>query len=92
MLSQEAFTRYGARTRLQHDDDSWAARSHLTDSPELWAELASLRGEDGAEPPGPWLRASLEQHLERSRDELDRRVGAMARALAPDTTDPRRSS
>ena len=81
VLSQEAFTRYAARTRLQHDDDSWAARSHLTDSPELWAELASLRGEDGAEPAGPWLRASLERHLERSRADLDRRVAAMARAL-----------
>ena len=81
VLSQEAFTRYAARTRLQHDDDSWAARSHLTDSPELWAELASLRGEDGAEPVGPWLRASLKRHLERSRADLDRRVSAMARAL-----------
>ena len=73
------------RNRRQHDDDSWAARSHLTDSPDLWAELASLRGEDGAEPAGPWLKTSLEQHLERSRADLDRRVGAMARALAPDT-------
>ena len=81
VLSQEAFTRQAARTRIQHDDDSWAARSHLTDSPELWAELASLRGEDGAEPVGPWLTASLEQHLARSRADLDRRVAAMARAL-----------
>ena len=92
VLSQEAFTRDRARNRRQLDDDSWAARSHLTDSPELWAELASLRGEDGAEPVGPWLKTSLEQHLERSRADLDRRVGAMARALAPDTSDPGRSS
>ena len=86
VLSAEAFARRAARIRIQHDDDSWPARSHLTDSPDLWAELASLRGEDGAKPPGPWLRRSLERHLKRTRTELDRRVRAMARAVAPEAT------
>ena len=92
-VSAEAYALRAARERLQHDDDSWAARSHLTDSPDLWAELASLRGEPGARAPGPWLRRSLQQHLKRSRAELDRRVGAMARALEPPhRPDPGRSS
>ena len=50
-------------------------------SPVLWQELASLRGEKGARAAGPWIGRSLQQHLKRSRAELDRRVGAMARAL-----------
>ena len=55
-----------------------AGASHLTASPALWRELASLRGR---EPPGPWLERSLEAHLERTRAELARRVEAMAEAL-----------
>ena len=92
-LSAEAYALRAARERRQHDDDSWPARSHLTDSPDLWAELASLRGEPGARAPGAWLARSLRKHLERSRAERDRRVGAMARALAPThEPDPGRSS
>jgi transcriptional regulator with XRE-family HTH domain len=91
-LSAAAFAQHGERRRRQHDDDSWAARSHLTDSPDLWAELAALRGEPGARKPGPWIGRSLQQHLKRSRADLDRRVDAMARALEPTPRpDPGRS-
>jgi hypothetical protein len=48
--------------------------------PDLWRELASLRGEPGARKPGPWLEQSLRRHLERSRRELERRLDRMAAA------------
>jgi hypothetical protein len=51
-------------------------------SPDLWRELASLRGESDVPPAGPWLVASLERHLARSRAELARRLAGMERALA----------
>lgn len=80
-LSREAFAARGARRRREHDDDSWAARSHLTSSPELWDELASLRGERDARPAGPWIADAVAGHLERSRHDLHDRVGAMAQTL-----------
>jgi hypothetical protein len=43
--------------------------------PDLWDELASLRGEGRR--PGPWLEGRLERHLERSRKELWRRLVRM---------------
>jgi hypothetical protein len=50
--------------------------------PDLWRELASLRGEAGARKPGPWLEASLRRHLARSRRETERRLERMGRAAA----------
>jgi hypothetical protein len=50
--------------------------------PDLWRELASLRGERGAREPGPWLEKSVRQHLTRSRRELERRRARMAAAAA----------
>jgi hypothetical protein len=50
--------------------------------PDLWRELASLRGEPGARAPGPWLERSLSRHLARSRHELERRLDRMAEAAA----------
>jgi len=90
-LSEAAFGLHAERLRRQYSDDSWAAHSHLTASPDLWGELAALRGEAGARVAGPWIGRSVEQHLERSRAELDSRVGAMARALESTTQDPGRS-
>ena len=80
-LSERAYALRAERLRRQQADDSWAARSHLTDSADLWSELASLRGEPAAREPGPWIERSIERHLERARAELELRVGAMARAL-----------
>ncbi|HYZ78503.1 MAG TPA: hypothetical protein VE596_14140 [Gaiellaceae bacterium] len=50
--------------------------------PNLWRELASLRGEPGPRPPGPWIERSLERHLARSQRELARRLDRMAAAAA----------
>jgi hypothetical protein len=58
-----------------------ASASHLTESPDLWAEIASLSGRRGTEPHGPWIKASLKAHLEHSQGMLSERVGAMASAL-----------
>ena len=61
-----------ARRQPEHPRLSWAARNHLTDSPNLWDELASLRGEAGAQPPGAWIDRSLQGHIERTSADLDR--------------------
>ncbi len=81
-LSREAFAIQRARRQPEHPRLSWAARNHLTDSPNLWDELASLRGEAGARPPGAWIDRSLEGHIERTSADLERRLAAMGRALA----------
>jgi hypothetical protein len=81
-LSQQAFAALQARDRADHPHASWGAASHPTASPDLWAELAALRGERGAREPGAWLEASLERHLAASRAELARRLEGMRRALA----------
>ena len=68
--------------RATHPRASWGAKSHPPVSPDLWRELASLRGEAGATAPGPWIERSLKRQLERSRAELARRLAAMTRSLS----------
>ena len=81
-LSREAFGIQRERRRASHPRAAWGAHSHPTLSPNLWQELASLRGEPGVRAPGPWLERSLRRHLERSRSDLARRLASMGRALA----------
>ena len=87
-LSQTTFAR---RLERQQPETAagWGGRSHPTPSPNLWCELASLRGEPGARPVGPWLEESLRTHLKSMRAELGRRLVAMEAALvaAPDGRD-----
>lgn len=79
-LSHEAFRielgRRGRRARRA----CWGAMGDADPGPDLWRELASLRGEPGVRKPGPWLERSLHRHLERSRRELERRRARMAAA------------
>jgi hypothetical protein len=82
VLSHEVFDIQRKRARKGHPRAAWGARSHPPVSPDLWRELASLRGESDVRPAGPWLVASLERHLARSRAELARRLAGMERALA----------
>ena len=82
-LSEAAFARRARRLRPDEVGPTWAAASHLTPSPELWPEVAALRGGDE----GEWIEASLERHLERSQAELERRLDAMAGVLE-DTNRP----
>jgi hypothetical protein len=76
-LSHEAFRierrRRGRRARRA----CWGAMGDADPGPDLWRELASLRGEPGARDPGHWLEQSLQRHLDRSRSEYARRVGRM---------------
>ena len=81
-LSEEVFAAQSERRRATHPRASWGAKSHPPVSPDLWRELASLRGEAGATAPGPWIERSLKRHLERSRAELARRLAAMTRSLS----------
>ena len=42
-----------------HPRASWGAQQPSDGQPDLWRELASLRGEPGARAPGPWIERSL---------------------------------
>jgi hypothetical protein len=81
-LSHEAFRRERARRDRNAPRACWGGQGDADPGPDLWRELASLRGEPGARPPGPWLEASLRRHLARSRRELERRLDRMAEAAA----------
>lgn len=81
-LSHEAFRRERARRGRRARRVSWGALGDADPGPDLWRELASLRGEPGAREPGAWLEQSLRRHLVRSRRELERRLGRMAAAVA----------
>jgi hypothetical protein len=81
-LSHEAFRRERARRGRRARRACWGVQADADPGPDLWRELASLRGEPGARPPGPWLERSLRRHLARSRLELERRLDRMAAAAA----------
>jgi hypothetical protein len=81
-LSHEAFKRERARRGRNAPRACWGRQGDADPGPDLWRELASLRGEPGARPPGLWLERSLKRHLARSRRELERRLDRMAQAAA----------
>jgi len=62
---------------------SWSEKSHPTRSPDLWSEIAAMRGERGARPFGPWVRRSLERQRRRMDAEVGRRTDRLAAALSP---------
>ncbi len=80
-VGREVFALDERRHRPDHPGFGWASRAHPTRSPRLWDELASLRGERGARPPGPWLMRSLGQQRARSARELQRRLDRIAAAF-----------
>ena len=79
-LSHEAFALERGRRGRKAPRACWAAQGDPDVGPDLWLELASLRGEPGGRPPGPWVERSLERHLARARRELVRRLDRMAAA------------
>ena len=81
-LSHEAFRIERGRRGRRARRACWGALADADTGPDLWRELASLRGEPGAREPGPWLEAGLRRHLERSRRELRRRLERMEQAAA----------
>jgi Iap family predicted aminopeptidase len=81
-LSHEAFRIERGRRGRRARRACWGAMADADPGPDLWRELASLRGEPGARAPGPWIEATLRRHLERSRRELERRRARMEQAAA----------
>jgi hypothetical protein len=79
-LSHRAFRIERGRRGRRARRACWGAMGDADPGPDLWRELASLRGERGARGPGPWLESSLRRHLDRSRRELERRLDRMAQA------------
>ena len=80
-LSHEAFKIERGRRGRRARRACWGAMADADPGPDLWRELASLRGEPGARELGPWLEGSLRRHLDRSRREYARRVGRMFGAM-----------
>ena len=81
-LGREAFRLERGRRGRNAPRSCWAALGDPDIGPNLWEELASLRGEGGARAPGPWLEQRLRGHLARSRKELERRLDRMAAAAS----------
>jgi Iap family predicted aminopeptidase len=81
-LSHEAFRLERARRGRRARRACWGAQGDADPGPDLWRELASLRGEPGSREPGPWLEASVRRHRTRSRRETKRRVERMKQATA----------
>jgi Iap family predicted aminopeptidase len=77
-LGREAFRVERRRRGRTAPRACWGAMGDPDTGPDLWDELASLRGE-GREP-GPWLEHRLERHLAGSRKELRRRLERMEAA------------
>jgi len=80
-VGREVFALDAARHRPDHPGFGWAANARTTPSPGLWDELASLRGEPGSRPPGPWLARSLRHKRSTSARELQRRLDRIAAAF-----------
>jgi Iap family predicted aminopeptidase len=80
-LSEEAFARELARLDPRAPEATWGAQGGAEPGPNLWRELASLRGEPGARTPGPWVERSVVRHRERARRSLARAERRMDAAL-----------
>jgi hypothetical protein len=81
-LSDGALETYADGFTAEAASRSWGSASHLTPSPLLWQEIASLRGHQDATPLGPWLRASLVEARDRTTKLLHRRLDVMARSVS----------
>ena len=85
-LSQDAFAAHRERQSPKATARSWGSASHLTQSPDLWAELAALKSDPAARPFGPWVRAARTRARTRVDRELRRRLDAMADAVTDNRT------
>ena len=79
-LSESVFAHDAARHRDDHPGINWAA-GHLAPSPNLWAELASLREEPSARPAGDWIVASVEAARATAAEHATARVDSLAQAF-----------
>jgi hypothetical protein len=76
-LGAAVFAEDAARHRPGHPGIAWAGR-YQTPSPDLWAELATLRGEPGAGAYGAWVGESIQAARARAADEAQIRIDAVA--------------
>ena len=79
-LSEAVFARDAARHLPDHPGVTWAG-AYQTASPNLWRELASLRGEPGARPPGTWVASSVEAARTRAREDAQARIDRVAQGF-----------
>jgi Iap family predicted aminopeptidase len=79
-LGREAFATERGRRGRDAPRACWGAQGDPDIGPNLWDELASLRGERSAIEPGAWVERNLEAHLTGAHAELDRRVQRMTAA------------
>src|SRR5207248_2215653 len=86
-LGRDAFRRELARRGGDAPRACWAAQGDPDTGPDLWDELASLRGERGARAGTNWIAESVEPHLGEARAELERRLDGMAAAVADPEVD-----
>lgn len=82
-LGPESFATHLGRHEPQALTRTWAGASHLTPVVNLWDELATLTGQPGARPGGPWLLDNLRQAQEHTQQQLTQRLDAMARSVTP---------
>jgi hypothetical protein len=90
-LGHPAFRRHLERLMPAALNRSWAAASQLTESADVWPEIAGLLGEPGARPFGGWVTENLLKAHASTTEELRRRLDAMARSVL-DHDDARRGS
>jgi hypothetical protein len=79
-LREEVFEADFEHHRRDHAGRAWGARHH-TPSPNLWRELATLRGEQAAQPAGPWLDGSLAGAEDAARVDAEERLVRLAQAF-----------
>lgn len=80
-LGETAFAAHTARFTLEAVSRTWAGRSHLTPSVDLWVLISTLLAEPGAATDGSWVRAAMTDALAHTRVLLDQRLDAMARSV-----------
>jgi Iap family predicted aminopeptidase len=80
-VGRDVFRLDADRHRPGHPRSNWAVHARTTPSPDLWDELAALRGERGAREVGPWLTQSLEDKRDAAAAELDERLARIAAAF-----------
>ena len=76
-LSEAVFARDAERHLPGHLGINWAA-AYQTPSPNLWRELASLRGEPGARSAGAWIARSVEAARARALEDAQIRIDRAA--------------
>jgi hypothetical protein len=80
-IGRAVFTHDRERHRPEHPRIAWGAGARLTESPDLWDELATLRRERGSRADDGWVARSLGEKRAAAAAELDRRLARVARAL-----------